>query len=587
LIVVEAVGGGAHRPFCFRYTVTAVHVLVIAAAFAVLPQAQEVAKTKSEVRSPKSELRSLKSEVRSPKSDGIRAPELHTSHVTLQPSDFKLSVAQRPVPLRSGIGAAHDAVFTTSTRAQAFYDQGLAYIHSFVWLEAARSFNEALRADPKLAMAHLALTVAYTELNAPAAAGAALARAKALGTAANDHDRRHIAARSLQVEAEASRGDLNQLSAYRTALDQALTAYPRDEELWLLRGLAESPDAANRGQGSVAESIRFYDKALGLAPGHFAAHHYLTHAYENTGRIAPALAEGATYAKMAPAVPHARHMHGHNLRRAGRVGEAIAEFRAADALATEYFRAESVPVEYDWHYQHNLDLLATSYQYIGQMATAEALFKTAFAIPSSLVVQEFNKREWPGFLLGRGRAQEALDAALVLAAHRSPLVSAIGHIEAGRARLALAQFALAADEANAALRLMRAAPEGAGLAATPLKALQGEFFLRTGKPDQGRPLLEEVAREMRAAPGPDAWTQALFTLEAIARAAREAGEWEFAAWAARQMVEHDPNYAGSHYALALVAEHRGDAKTASAERKLAEQYWSGADAGLLELRMKK
>jgi len=488
------------------------------------------------------------------------------------------------VPLRKGIGSAHDTVFTTSTPAQAFYDQGLAYLHSFVWLEAARSFNEALRADPKLAMAHLGLTIAYTELNAPAAARAALDRATALAAAANDHDRRHIAARALQVEAEGGPAGLTRLPDYRKALDEALAAFPQDEELWLLRGLAESPDPADRGQGSVASSIPFYDNALALAPGHFAAHHYLTHAYENNGRVALALAEGATYARMAPAVPHARHMYAHNLRRAGRIAEAIDEFRAADALETEYFRTESVPVEYDWHYQHNLDLLATSYQYIGQMAAAEALFKTAFAIASSLVVQEVNKREWPGFLLGRGRAKEALDAALVLAGHRSPVVSAIGHIEAGRAHLALGQFKPAADEANAALRLMRGAPEGAGLAATPLKALQGEFFLRTGKTGQGRPLLEEVAREVRAAPGPDAWTQALFTLEAIGRAAREVGDWNFAAWAARQMLEHDPNYAGSHYALALVAEHNGDARTAGAERALVERYWSRADAGLAELR---
>ena len=122
-----------------------------------------------------------------------------------------------------------------------------------------------------------------------------------------------------------------------------------------------------------------------------------------------ALTEGATYAKMAPAVPHARHMDGHNLRRAGRIDEAIAEFAAADALETAYFAAEKIPVEYDWHYQHNLDLLATSYQYVGQMTKAEALFTRSFAIPSSLLVQEFNKREWPVFLLARGRAQEALD----------------------------------------------------------------------------------------------------------------------------------------------------------------------------------
>ena len=37
-------------------------------------------------------------------------------------------------------------------------------------------------------------------------------------------------------------------------------------------------------------------------------------------------------------------------------------------------------------------------------------------------------------------------------------------------------------------------------------------------------MLEEVVRKkLRAAPGPDAWTQTLFTIEAIARAAREVG----------------------------------------------------------------
>jgi tetratricopeptide (TPR) repeat protein len=220
------------------------------------------------------------------------------------------------------------------------------------------------------------------------------------------------------------------------------------------------------------------------------------------------------------------------------------------------------------------------------MAKAEALLKTSFAIPSVLVAQEFNKREWPVFLLARGRPREALDAANVLASHRSPVVSAAGHVAAGQARLALGEFKAASDEANTALRLMRASPEGAGLVATPLLALQGEFFLRTGVRDKAKPMLEEAARQARAAPGPDAWTQALFTLEAIARAAREAGDWELAAWAARQMLEHDPNYAGSHYALALVAEHNGDAATARAERALVAKYWQQADAGLTELRIK-
>jgi tetratricopeptide (TPR) repeat protein len=504
------------------------------------------------------------------------APQAGHAH-PVPSSAVALELTARPTVLRTGIGSAHDTVATASKAAQAFYDQGLAYLHSYVWIEAARSFNQALRIDQKLAMAHLGLTIAYVELNAAPAAHAALDRATAL--ASTVHDKEHVAARALQMAAEESPGDAPRLAAYRAALNRALTKFPQDEEFWLQRGQAESSDPAERGQGSVAGSVRFYERALALAPGHFAAHHYLTHAYENGGRVQEALTQSATYAKMAPAVPHARHMDGHNLRRAGRIDEAIAAFAAADALETAYFTAEKIPAEYDWHYQHNLDLLATSYQYLGQMRRAEALFTRAFAIPSSLLAQEVNKREWPAFLLARGRAREALAAATTMAAHRSPVVSAAGHVEAGRARLALGQFKEAADEGNTALRLMRGA-EGGGIVADPLQALQGEFLLRTGKAAQGRPMLEEVVRKTRSRPGPDAWVQALFTIEAIARAAREVGDWDFAGWAARQMVEHDPNYAGSHEALALVADHRGDAATAGAERALAAKYWKNADSEL-------
>ena len=490
-----------------------------------------------------------------------------------------VDVATRPVPLRNGIGSAHDPVKTGSPEAQTFYDQGLAYLHSYVWLEAARSFNQALRIDPQLAMAHAGLSLAYTELNAPALARAALERAQAL--AVNPHDRRHVELRALQMAAEAAPRDAAPLAAYRAAVDRALQEFPDDEELWLQRGQAETSDPAERGQGSTAGSVRFYDKAKLLAPQHFAAHHFLAHAYENSGATAQALAEGAIYAKMAPDVPHARHMHGHNLRRTGRIDEAIAEFSAADALDSVYLAAEKIPAEYDWHYQHNLDLLATSYQYAGQMTKAEALLKRSFGLASSLLVQEFNKREWPMFLIARGRAQEALAAAGTMAAQRSPVVSAAGHVAAGHARLALGQFQAAADEANAALQAIRGA-EGGGLVAAPLQALQGEFFLRTNQREKGRAMLQEVVKKARALPGPDTWTETLFTIEAVARAAREVGDWELAAWAAGEMREHDPYYGGTHRALALVAAHDGDAKTAAAEQALVDKYWKNADRDVLE-----
>jgi hypothetical protein len=50
------------------------------------------------------------------------------------------------------------------------------------------------------------------------------------------------------------------------------------------------------------------------------------------------------------------------------------------------------------------------------------------------------------------------------------------------------------------------------------------------------------------------------------------------------MVEHDSNYAGSHYALGLVAEHKGERDRARAESELVKRYWKNADANLAELR---
>jgi tetratricopeptide (TPR) repeat protein len=492
-------------------------------------------------------------------------------------------LVHRPIPLRTGIGSAHDAVSTSSKQAQAWYDQGLAYLHSYVWIEAARSFNQALRIDPALAMAHIGLTCAYIELNAPAAARSALDEARSLAGGVSDHDRAHIAARALQMDAEAARHASQRLTDYRAALDAALAKFPDDEELWLLRGHAESSDPAERGQGSGAAAVHFYEKARALAPAHASAHHYLTHAYENTGRIDEARTEGALYATMAPDIPHARHMYGHELRRAGGMAEAIEEFRQADALHTAWSTAEHIAVEYDWNYQHNLDLLATSYQYIGQMRNAEPLLRASFAIASPVVEQELNKREWPVFLRARGRVEDALAAAATMTAHRSPLVSACGHVEAGRALLLQGKFQAAADEANVALRLMRDAPEGAGLVARPLEELQGEFFLRTGQREKGRTMLRDVIRKARLSPGPDAWAQTMFAIEATGRAARDAGDWDLAAWAATQMIEHDAHYAGAHLAQALVAEHNGDSKTAAAAFERVRQLWSGADPDLAEL----
>jgi hypothetical protein len=49
------------------------------------------------------------------------------------------------------------------------------------------------------------------------------------------------------------------------------------------------------------------------------------------------------------------------------------------------------------------------------------------------------------------------------------------------------------------------------------------------------------------------------------------------------MLEHDGAYAGSHFALVLVARHRGELELAQNEAAAARKYWKDADRDMKEL----
>ncbi len=510
-----------------------------------------------------------------------QAQEDHSNHTP--PPSIPIELLRRPVALRSGAGSVHEAVTTGSKEAQSFYDQGLTYLHSYVWIEAARSFYQALRYDSKLALAYVGLSRAFSGLGISAAARAAVEQAATLETSVGLRGRQRIALRVRQLDAIADPFNSMKFADYKKAMDDALATDPADVELWLLRGNAEEANAGGHGLHGGASSIGFYEKALKLSPDHLAAHHYLIHSYENIGKIDEALKHAEAYVRLAPAVPHAHHMYGHDLRRVGRIEDAIAQFKKADELESEYYKTENIPSEFDWHHEHNIDLLATSYQYQGQMKLAEELMKRAFSVPSMQDTLEFNKKQWPAFLLLRGRPEEAYKASKILISSHWDIVRAIGHVMTSHALLALNRIPEASEEATAALKEVKGSTSHALFVAPYIEALQGEFLLRKGKLENGRSALIEVERDWRLEKGPDEWVQTLFELEGIARMAREAGDWQLAEYTARQMLEHDPNYAGTHYALALIAEHGRDSVTALKEFALAEKYWQQADADLPEL----
>ena len=204
----------------------------------------------------------------------------------------------------------------------------------------------------------------------------------------------------------------------------------------------------------------------------------------------------------------------------------------------------------------------------------------------------FNERELPNFLIHRGRYQEALKAALAMTRTSFPQSRAAGHALAGQAQIGLGRLPEAKVELDAARQELQAVPlVTAGLiprrsAVQPwVEALEGEILLRTGEGDKGRAQLKSVQQAMRAIPGPDAWSQTLFRLESMARSAREVGDWDLAEFTAMQMLDHDAAYGGSHLAMALVLQHRGDTVGAAREFDAARKGWRDADPDLAELKL--
>lgn len=520
----------------------------------------------------------------------VRAQEDPHAACAAPPSHIPADLLERPVPLRDGAGNSHEDVTTQSAQARAYYNQGLNYLESYVWIEAARSFHQAVRLDPNLAMGYIGLSRTYSGLDNTVVAWRYFDRARELAGGVSERERRRIEIRGKQLAAMENLEDATLLVAYRKAVDDALVADLDDPQLWLLRGNASEPTAAGRGQRGGAASIAYYEQVLALVPDHASAHHYLVHTYETIGRIDKALEHGEAFARLAPSIPHAAHMWGHDLRRVGRVDEAIAQLKKADAIERAYYEAENLDPSFDWHHRHNLDLLAMCYQYKGQMKQAEATMREVEALTVLDAYGAYILTVLPGFLNHRARYQEALEAARSMVALPYPQARSAGHALAGQALIGLRRIHEAGEELASAERELDNVPRVvAGVTPNRAKvegwvtALRGELLLRTGRMEEGRAVLKEAQLALRAVPGPDAWIQALFRLETMARSAREAGDWELAEYTARQMLDHDPSYGGSHLALALVLEHQGDASGAGRERAAARGYWRDADSDLAEL----
>lgn len=517
------------------------------------------------------------------------APHEHSAHMDGAVGYIPRDVLQLSITLRNNVGHVNDPVTTSLPEAQAFYNQGVACLHNYVWIDAARSFNQALRLDPQIAMAHVGLFRVFINVNDLAAAAEEVRKAQALQTSVTDRERRRIEVTAKHLEARQDLQSHEKHEAYKQALDAALNSYPEDIELWLLRGNAEEPAADGRGQRGKSGSIAFYMAALAYSPDNFAAHHYLTHSFEAIGRNQDAEKHGQRYAQLADGVPHAHHMWGHDLRLVGKIDAAIEQFEIANQLEKNWYKTDGLDPSLDWHRPHNLDLLSRSLQHEGRMNEAERYIREAAQLTPTTAYAAFGKKMLPDFLLARGRAEEALASATEIQKSQYALGRFEGHVLAGRALLALnkgeearTQLAAAEKEIPQARKDFLGVVTFERFAGDELEEFRGELLLRSASKKQANDLLSATADALSSRRGADALEE-LYLLEHIARIAREQQQWELAQHAAALMITFDPNYFGAHYAAALVAQHHRDSVKTQEEFAAAKKLWGHADPGLLEL----
>ena len=205
--------------------------------------------------------------------------------------------------------------------AQPHFLRGVGFLHSFGWKQAIGEFQKAQQADPDFALAYWGESLCYnhplisewnrqTPIDILQRLGATLE--VRLAKAKTEREKGFITA----VEALFNGpGDISQRRiAYKDAMQQHYAQFPDDDEvaafyaLSLLSAARASGDDLMRMNifaGSIAS--RLYRKNS----NHPGAAHYVIHSFDDPLHAPLALDAAQKFARIAPAVSHARHMPTH------------------------------------------------------------------------------------------------------------------------------------------------------------------------------------------------------------------------------------------------------------------------------------
>ena len=290
------------------------------------------------------------------------------------------------VPLIAGLKNVGMSVTTSSTKAQQYFNQGLALSYGFNHDGAIRSFRAAQALDPECAMCFWGEALAHgPNINAPmdpaanAKAVAAASRAMTLRNNATPWERDLIGAIAVRYsDTEADRPTLD--LGYADAMQRVAAAHPDNNDVAVLAAEAimdtrpwdywEADRQTPKGQ--IGTAVKMVEGVLSRTPYHPQAIHLYIHLMEASATPQKAEAPADRLAKpLMPGAGHLVHMPAHLYHVLGRYRDSMkANIAAAKADEAWLSQSDEAGVYRYGYYPHNVHFIVTAAQLGGDKATA-------------------------------------------------------------------------------------------------------------------------------------------------------------------------------------------------------------------------
>lgn len=390
-------------------------------------------------------------------------------------------------------------VFPTSTkvaRAQLFMNQGVNLAFGFNHAEARRSFAEAARLDPTLAMAYWGQALVMgSNINAPMVPEAEpvafelVQKALALKATATPRERAYIDALAKRYTGKPE-DRIQADRAYADAMQAVTRAFPDDLDAAALYAEALMDlrpwNYWTRDGQPHSETVQVQaelERVLRAHKNHPAALHLWIHLWESTDTPERAEAEADRLLPLMPGAGHMVHMPAHIYQRVGRHADVISSNLLAAKADEDYIAQCNAQGLYPLgYYPHNLHFIWMGATASGQRQLAlDSARKLAAAVPDEAlsvvpILQGFvvvpywamvRFSQWEQILADRGPRFESPFTRAVWKYARAMAFVATGRLDEADAELAELKT-LVADpslkgqatfSANSGLAIMRIAPE--------------------------------------------------------------------------------------------------------------------------------